>query len=114
MYPSAQFRAFLAKISNIVTEKNCCAKCASDQIVKNGSNRVGNPKYKCKSCCFGGVFESRRKSEEFKEMVVHGVQERTFSRRLARTFGNGHTTALKWIKKSKTTPRHSQYAASFS
>jgi len=59
----------------MVTEKKCCAKCGSDQIVKNASNRVGNRKYKCKSCGFGGVFESRRKSEEFKEMVVRAAQE---------------------------------------
>jgi transposase-like protein len=98
----------------MITEKKCCVKCGSDQIVKNGSNRVSNRKYKCKSCGFGGVFESKRKSEEFKEMVVRAAQERTSSRGLARTFGIGHTTALKWIKKSRTTPRHSQYTASFS
>ena len=99
---------------NMVTEKKCCAKCGLDQIVKNGSNRVGNCKYKCKSYGLGDVFESRRKSEEFKEMVVRAAQEWTSSRGLARTFGICHTTALKWIKISRTAPRHCQYTASFS
>jgi transposase-like protein len=47
-------------------------------------------------------------------MVVRAAQERTSSRGLARTFGICHTTALKWIKKSRIIPRHSQYTASFS
>jgi transposase-like protein len=85
----------------MVTEKKCCVKCGSDQIVKNGSNRVSNRKYKCKSCGFGVVFESRRKSEEFKEMVVCAAQERTSSRGLARTFGIGHTTATQVDKKKQ-------------
>jgi len=59
----------------MVTEKKCCATCGSDQIVKNGLNQVHSRKYKCKSCIFGGVLESRRKFEAFKEMVVCADQE---------------------------------------
>ena len=76
-----------------------CRRCHSENIVKNGYNGSGNPKYKCKDCGFGGVFESRRKSEEFKETVVRASQERSSSRGLARTFGISHQTALNWIKK---------------
>jgi transposase-like protein len=83
----------------MVTEHKSCHKCGSAQIVKNGSNGVGNPKYKCKSCGFGGVFESVRKSADFKEMVVRAAQERSSSRGLGRTFGISHVTALRWIKK---------------
>jgi len=83
----------------MVIEKKCCHRCGSDQIVKNGYNGVGNPKYKCKSCGFGGVFQSKRPSEEFKETVIRAAQERSSSRGLARTFGISHVTALRWIKK---------------
>jgi transposase-like protein len=89
----------------MVIEHKCCAKCGSDQIVKNGTNGVGNPKYKCKSCGFGGVFKSRLPSEAFKETVIRAAQERTSSRGLSRTFGISHQTALNWIKKK---PNNSQ------
>ncbi len=83
----------------MVTEHKCCHKCGSEHIVKNGSNGSGNPKYKCKACGFGGVFQTVRKSEAFKELVVKAAQERSSSRGLARTFGISHQTALRWIKK---------------
>lgn len=83
----------------MVTEHRTCRECQSANIVKNGSNSSGNPKYKCKDCGFGGVFETVRKSEEFKETVVRAAQERSSLRGLARTFGISHQTALRWIKK---------------
>jgi transposase-like protein len=85
----------------MVTELKCCQKCGSEHIVKNGSNGSGNPKYKCKACGFGGVFQTVRKSEEFKEMVVRASLERSSSRGLARAFGISHQTALTWIKKKR-------------
>jgi transposase-like protein len=85
----------------MVIEKKCCHKCGSEQIVKNGTNSAKNPKYKCKSCGFSGVFQSVRKSAEFKEMVVRLGQERASSRGLARGFGISHQTALNWIKKKQ-------------
>ncbi len=85
----------------MVIEEKHCHKCGSEHIVKNGSNRVGNPKYKCKACGFGGVFESKRASEEFKETVIRAAQERASSRGLSRTFGISHQTALNWIKKKQ-------------
>jgi len=81
-------------------KKTCCRKCGSDRIVKNGSNGVGNPKYKCKACGFGGVFESRQPSEETKALLLKAAEERSSSRGLARIFGVSHQTALNWIKKS--------------
>ncbi|MBN8589833.1 MAG: IS1 family transposase [Rhodothermia bacterium] len=91
----------------MVIEKKCCHKCGSEHIVKNGSNSSGNPKYKCKACGFGGVFQSVRKSEAFKEMVVQAAQERTSSRGLGRVFGISHQTALRWIKKKHNPSRES-------
>jgi transposase-like protein len=83
----------------MIIEAKTCKKCGSVQLVRNGSNGVGNPKYKCKACGFSGVFESRRPTEPFKEMVVRAAQERSSSRGLARTFGISHQAALNWIKK---------------
>jgi insertion element IS1 protein InsB len=85
----------------MVTEVKCCHKCGSEHIVKNGTNGSGNPKYKCKACGFGGVFQTVRKSEEFKELVVRASLERSSSRGLARAFGISHQTALTWIKKKR-------------
>jgi len=82
-------------------KKKCCEKCGSEKIVKNGSNGVGNPKYKCKACGFGGVFESRRPSQETKELLLKAAEERSSSRGLGRIFGVSHQTALNWIKKSR-------------
>ena len=64
----------------MVAESKCCPKCHPEDIVKNGSNRVGNPKYKCKDCGFGGVFESLRPSEETKEALLRAAQERSSAR----------------------------------
>ncbi|MBX2892459.1 MAG: IS1 family transposase [Saprospiraceae bacterium] len=93
---------FCVKLYEMVLDVKCCHKCGSEHIVKNGSNASGNPKYKCKACGFGGVFQTLRKSEEFKEMVVRAAQERSSSRGLARTFGISHQTALRWIKKKRS------------
>ncbi len=76
----------------MVIEKKCCHRCGSDQIVKNGHNGVGNPKYK--ACGFGGVFQTKRPSEEFKETVIRAAQERSSSRGLARTFGISHVLGM--------------------
>ena len=86
----------------MITEIKVCRKCQSEKIVKNGSNSSGNPKYKCKNCGFGGVFQSVRKDEAFKERVVKAAQERTSARGLGRTFGISYQTALRWIKKKRS------------
>jgi len=96
---------FASKKITMLTGSKCCQKCGSSQIVKNGSNSSGNPKYKCKSCSFSGVFQTVRKSEAFKEMVIQAAQERSSARGLGRIFGISYQTVLRWIKKK---PNHSQ------
>jgi transposase-like protein len=86
-------------VYSMVAETKCCKKCGSEQIIRNASNGVGNAKYKCKVCGFGGVFESRRPTEQYKERVVRAAQERSSSPGLSRTFGISHQRALNWIKK---------------
>lgn len=87
----------------MVIEYKSCHKCSSQNIVKNGSNNVGNPKYKCKDCGFGGVFETKRKSEDFKEMVIRAAQDRNSARGSARVFEISHQTVLRWVKKKAQT-----------
>ena len=83
----------------MVSKLYTCKKCSSTNIVKNGSNSSGNPKYKCKDCGFGGVFTSKRKTEAEKAIILKAAQERSSSRGLARVFGVSHQTILNWIKK---------------
>ena len=90
---------YISEKKDMVTKAICCKKCGSDSIVKNGSNGSGNPKYKCKSCGFGGVFESKRKSEATKELLIKAAQERSSYRGLGRIFGISAQTAHNWVKK---------------
>lgn len=83
----------------MVTEVKCCHKSGLENVVKNDSIATSNPKYKCKACGFGGVIQTMRASEDFKETVVRADQVRSSSRGLVRTFGIRHQTALNRIKK---------------
>ena len=83
----------------MIIEVKRCTKCQSENLVKNGKNGVGNPRFKCKDCGFSGVLQTLRKSEAFKEMVILAAQDRTSSRGLARVFKVSHQSALNWVKK---------------
>ncbi len=83
----------------MVTITSICNRCGSANIVKNGSNGSGNPKYKCKDCRFGGVFKSLRKTEAEKEQVLKAALERNSSRGVGRIFNISHQTVLNWVKK---------------
>ena len=85
----------------MIAEVKACKKCGSEQLVRNGSNGVGNPRYKCKACGFSGVITTRRYDEATKEQVLRAAQERSSSRGLKRIFGISHQTALNWIKKKQ-------------
>ena len=85
----------------MITEVQACKKCGSKQLVRNGANAVGNPRYKCKECGFSGVIKSKQYDETTKELVLRAAQERSSSRGLQRIFGMSHQTALNWIKKKQ-------------
>ncbi len=76
-----------------------CAKCASTHLVRNGKNRVGNPRYKCKDCSYCGVLESRLASESLKESAIAMAQERSSLRGIARVLGCSAGSVSNWIKK---------------
>lgn len=95
---------FFIFAEKMIAEIKSCTKCQSVNLIKNGSNAVGNPRFKCKDCGFSGVIKSRLPSEETKELVLRAAQERSSLRGLARTFGIGRQTAANWIKKSRVAP----------
>lgn len=76
-----------------------CAKCASEQLIKNGTNGGGNPKYKCKDCGYSGAIQSKHVSEQVKELAVKAYQERSSSRGVGRVFGVSYQSVLRWSKK---------------
>ena len=55
-----------------------CRKCQSENIIKNGHNRSGNPQYLCKSCGARGVLTPTiRYTAEQKETVLRAYTERS-------------------------------------
>ncbi|MBC7447428.1 MAG: hypothetical protein H7330_05160, partial [Hymenobacteraceae bacterium] len=40
----------------------CCTSCQSTDVIRNGKNTSGNAKFRCKSCGFSGVIQTKRKS----------------------------------------------------
>ncbi len=76
-----------------------CAKCDSDQLVRNGTNGGGNPKYKCKACGYGGAIKPKGMDATTKELVVKAYQERASSRGVGRIFGVSYQSVLRWAKK---------------
>lgn len=76
-----------------------CGKCGSDHLVRNGTNGSGNPKYKCKACGYGGAIQSKRVSEETKDLVIKAYQERSSSRGVGRVFNVSYQSVLRWAKK---------------
>ena len=76
-----------------------CASCTSANLVRNGKNRVGNPRHKCKDCSYCGVLESRRASESLKEQAVAMGQERSSLRGIARVLGCSAGSVSNRIKK---------------
>ncbi|RMG87913.1 MAG: IS1 family transposase [Bacteroidetes bacterium] len=83
----------------MITTTLHCAKFDSINLIKNGTNGAGNPKYKCKDCGYGGAIKPKRLSEEEKEKAVKQYQEKSSSRGVSRTFGVSYQSVLRWAKK---------------
>ena len=78
-----------------------CSKCHSKDLVKNGKNLVGHPKYKCKACKFSGVITSKRVSEAEKEKACACYQEKSSLRGIGRVFGVSGNCISSWVKKKQ-------------
>jgi IS1 family transposase len=72
-------------------------------LVKNGTNGVGNPKYKCKSCNFSGVIATKRTSAEKKDLACACYLEKSSLRGIGRVFNVSGNTICSWVKKKAET-----------
>lgn len=83
----------------MIVTKIRCRECGSTNLVKNGSNGVGNPKSKCKDCGFSGVLHRKTADESTKKKIAMAYQERSSLRGVGRIFGVSHQSVLNWTKK---------------
>jgi transposase-like protein len=89
----------------MITETRTCHECQSPQIVRNGKNRVGNQRYKCKNCGVTRVLDSRLPTRQLDPAALaRSYLERQSLRATGRIFGMSHVTVLHHLKK-KRAPR---------
>ena len=74
-----------------------CKRCGSSQVIRNGTNGVGNTKYKCKECGFSGVINHKRHDTEQKKQVLEACVSIDSYRDLSKRFGISRQTILRWI-----------------
>ena len=75
-----------------------CRVCGSDNIIKNGTNKCGNPQYHCKDCGAYRVLEPKRIYQQAKkDMIMRAYQERASMRGLERIFYVARQTVARWI-----------------
>ena len=85
----------------MIIEKRKCVECESTNIVRNGTNRAGNQRYKCKDCGVTRVLQSQQAHRQVDLAAVERAYlERNSLRGTARIFGVSHTTIGNWLKKS--------------
>ena len=95
------------------TQIHSCAKCSSQNIVKNGRNRYGNQQYLCRDCGTCRVLKPKSQSHtpERQEEILRLYQERSSMRGVERATGVSRHTLASWIKKSRSLTDHSRDAA---
>ena len=87
-------------MSRMITETRQCEECGSEQIVRNGKNRAGNQRYKCKECGVTRVLDSQLPGRQVDlDAVERAYLERNSLRGTARIFNVSHTTISDWLKK---------------
>lgn len=75
-----------------------CYSCESINIVKNGTNKCGNPQYHCKDCGVYRVLEPKNQlPHPDKEKVLQAYRERVSLRGLERIFGVARQTVMRWV-----------------
>ncbi len=73
-----------------------CTRCGSTNLVRNGHNSTGSPKYRY--CGASRVLQPKvRYSEEQKVLILRTYQER--ARAVQRLFGVSRPTLSAWIQK---------------
>lgn len=83
-------------IRQVIT--HTCRTCGSSNIVRNGTNKCGNPQYHCKDCGAYRVLQPQeRYSESQKATMLSACQERISLRGLQRVFGVRRQTVSRWV-----------------
>ncbi len=90
-----------AVLPDMIVKTIKCRKCGSANLIKNGTNGVGNPKSKCKDCGFSGVLQLQTADASTKEKIARAYQERSSLRGVGRIFGVSHQSVLNWTKKKQ-------------
>ncbi len=87
----------------MVYTQHYCAKCASEQIRRNGHSG-GRAKYQCKACGHQGYFQPAavEKARQYAQ-VDQLLLERNSLRSIARATGVARNTIAKRVKKSVAT-----------
>ena len=82
-----------------VTVTYRCRVCGSENIVKNGRNKVGQAQYHCKDCGAYRVLEPKSAAKgRQRRQVLQAYRERASLRGVGRIFGVARDTVLKWIE----------------
>lgn len=75
-----------------------CDRCGSINLVRNGTNKCGNPQYHCKDCGAYRVLKPQpRPTDADKHQVLRTYRERASLRGLERIFGICRQTIMKWL-----------------
>ena len=83
------------------TIRHTCTHCHSENLVKNGTNKAGNPQFLCKTCGqYGTLNPQQRYTPEQRETILKAYFERPSMRGIERIFGVSRQTLAKWFKKS--------------
>ncbi len=76
-----------------------CCSWSNANIIKNGSNKCGNPQYHCKDCGVYRVLKPKiRHSLVTQEQVLKASQERVSLRGIERIFEVCRQTVAKWVR----------------
>ncbi|MEQ8674185.1 MAG: IS1 family transposase, partial [Aggregatilineales bacterium] len=76
-----------------------CRSCGSDNIIKNGTNKCGNPQYHCKACGVYRVLKPKEgQSQARREQVLKAAQERVSLRGIERIFDVCRQTVATWSR----------------
>ncbi len=78
-----------------------CHTCGSINIVRNGTNKYGNPQYHCNDCGAYRVLKPKRgPSEHQKQLVLKAYRERMSLRGIERVFEVCRQTVMKWVEQA--------------
>lgn len=89
-------------MQRMITEARTCHECHSSNLVRNGKNRVGNQRYKCKDCGVTRVLDSRLPTRQLDPAVLERTYlERNSLRATGRIFGISHVTVFQHLKKKR-------------